>query len=679
MQVNKRSSINTKLTRLVTISVASALLFAYAASVFNELLVSREQLSDQMSVLAEVLAENAAAAVAFDDPDSARQVLEALKLEPSVESAVIYTAAGQPFAQYVEAGSNSPQLPQNAPPEGCEFDADGHLGISLPIRVQGEPVGTFFLHASNDHVYERLTNYSISMALVLLVSFLAVKWLSSRLQRGISEPILSLAHAAEQVSAEQNYSIRVERSADDELGVLVDEFNHMLEQIDVGKRALEVAHERLAKQSEERMRAIVETAADGIVTVSAEGLIESCNSASCDLLKIGHDELVGCEFLSFFPKLSGESWQQFVHSNLHNAGKYTRSARQLSALCRDGTSRSLLLSLSEFSIDGETDGAKAYTAILRDLTEFERLQVELAQAQKLESIGQLSAGIAHEINTPMQFISDNIGFLRESIGDFNAVLDKYDELLQPSQPPADWEVRCQAIQEAKTATRFEFNRTQIALAIEESQVGVERIIQIVRAMKQFSHFGTGQMSEVNLNDAICSTATITRNRWKYVSNLELELDPNLPSVVCAASEINQVLLNLVVNAADAIADKVGQDPEVKGKITVRTSSDSQAVQIEVEDTGCGIPEHIRHRIFDPFYTTKEVGKGTGQGLAITHEVVVSMHHGTIHVRSKPGEGTTFVVRLPLEQSQKSEYLPKGDAHPAVLLDGPLISGDTVTL
>jgi signal transduction histidine kinase len=171
-------------------------------------------------------------------------------------------------------------------------------------------------------------------------------------------------------------------------------------------------------------------------------------------------------------------------------------------------------------------------------------------------------------------------------------------------------------------------------------------------MKEFSHPGQDERVGVDLNNAVCSTMTITRNRWKYVADLELDLDQDLPTLRCVPAEINQVLLNLIVNAADAIADKIGDNSEVKGIIKVRTRRDDEYVLIEVADTGCGIPNEIRNRIFDPFFTTKDVGKGTGQGLAICYNVIVNKHHGLLDVESTPGVGTKFTVAIPLTRDDE---------------------------
>jgi signal transduction histidine kinase len=273
------------------------------------------------------------------------------------------------------------------------------------------------------------------------------------------------------------------------------------------------------------------------------------------------------------------------------------------------------------------------------------MQKELDQAQRLESIGQLAAGIAHEINTPMQFLSDNIEYLSECCEKFFEVVDAYERNLSNTAQKS-WLERRQELEEIITRNRFDDIRSQVPSAIAESLDGVRRVIEIVRAMKEFSHQGQSERVGVDLNNAVRSTIMISRNRWKYVAELESELDPDLPTLKCVPAEVNQVLLNLVVNAADAVADKVGLDGHTKGKIIVRTRSSGPYVIFEVEDSGCGIPPEIRERIFDPFFTTKEVGKGTGQGLAICFNIVVTKHHGSIEVESEPGVGTTFRVLLP---------------------------------
>jgi len=196
-------------------------------------------------------------------------------------------------------------------------------------------------------------------------------------------------------------------------------------------------------------------------------------------------------------------------------------------------------------------------------------------------------------------------------------------------------------------SQFTRIRDQIPQAIVESREGIDRVICIVKAMKEFSHPEDEVKVDVDLNNAIQSAITITRNRWKFAARMALDLDPNLPAVRSIPGEIHQVLLNLIVNASDAIVEKNGEQSEELGTITIRTSHTECDVAIEVDDTGCGIPDEVRNRVFDPFFTTKDVGKGTGQGLAICYNIVVNKHRGSLDVESRAGDGTTFRVTLPL--------------------------------
>ncbi len=318
----------------------------------------------------------------------------------------------------------------------------------------------------------------------------------------------------------------------------------------------------------------------------------------------------------------------------------------------DGEERVVDLSVNPICPGGQCTGL---LVLGNDRTEQVQLEGSLRQAQKLESIGQLAAGIAHEINTPMQFVCDNIEFLSDCSEKLFEVVDSYKENLDAYLPEKIWVQRCRELEEIIERNRFNMLREQVPLAITESLEGARRVIHIVRAMKEFSHPGTQEKLDVDLNEAIRSTATISRNRWKYVADLELDLDPDLPRVQCLPAEINQVLLNLIVNAADAIGEEVGESGGEIGDITVRTRVRGGMVVIEVEDTGCGIPDEIRNRIFDPFFTTKDVGKGTGQGLAICYNVVVNSHQGVIEVESTPGVGTTFRVSLPIVSPSASAF------------------------
>jgi len=195
---------------------------------------------------------------------------------------------------------------------------------------------------------------------------------------------------------------------------------------------------------------------------------------------------------------------------------------------------------------------------------------------------------------------------------------------------------------------WEYLAEEVPLTIRQSREGVERISKIVRAMKAFSHPGSKKKAPVNINDIINTTITVAANEWKYVAEIETDLAPDLPSVTCLSDEIGQVFLNILVNAAHAIGEKLGDTPEgEKGQIIISSCLNKEWIEVRIKDSGNGMPESVREHIFDMFFTTKEVGKGTGQGLAIAHSVVTEKHQGTLRCESEEGVGTSFIIRLPL--------------------------------
>jgi len=285
--------------------------------------------------------------------------------------------------------------------------------------------------------------------------------------------------------------------------------------------------------------------------------------------------------------------------------------------------------------------------VIQRTNELTMMEVHLRQAQKLESVGQLAAGIAHEINTPIQYIGDNIRFIKESFTGLSALLENYGRLAAAAEANSITPELIAAVEASSRKIDIAYLRQEIPLAVKESLEGVGQVAHIVKAMKEFSHPGGKEKELINLNRAIETTITVARSEWKYVAELVTDLDPALPPVPCLPDEFNQVILNLIVNAAHAIGDVVKNTEGSKGKIKVSTRPNGPWAQIEISDTGTGIPERIRDRIFDPFFTTKGVGRGTGQGLAIARSTVVDKHGGHIEFESTVGQGTTFIIRLPM--------------------------------
>ncbi|HEX6637040.1 MAG TPA: ATP-binding protein [Steroidobacteraceae bacterium] len=297
---------------------------------------------------------------------------------------------------------------------------------------------------------------------------------------------------------------------------------------------------------------------------------------------------------------------------------------------------------------------KIMRGMMLDVTEQRRLESDLAQAQKLESVGRLAAGVAHEINTPVQFVSDSVQFVREAMDDLSGVVGKYRELRDaagnaPEGRDPAIAAAAKAAGKAEDDADLDYILENAPVALDRAREGLGRVAAIVRSMKEFAHPDRKEMVQADLNQAIASTLVIASNEYKYVAEVETAFG-EIPPVWCYAGEINQVVLNLIVNAAHAIGDVVksaGQPAQQKGCIRVSTRLLDDHVEIAIADSGKGIPPEIRSRIFDPFFTTKEVGKGTGQGLAIARTVIVDKHKGSLHFESEIGRGTTFYIRLPV--------------------------------
>lgn len=293
-------------------------------------------------------------------------------------------------------------------------------------------------------------------------------------------------------------------------------------------------------------------------------------------------------------------------------------------------------------------GSQHHVIILFDISEQKKLERQLGVAQKLESIGSLAAGIAHEINTPIQYIGDNARFLTQAFNSILKILDSVQNYIEGTHDEQSFGKFRNEIED----TDISFIKEEIPSAIEQSIEGVDRVASIVRAMKKFSHIGRDEKQPVDINSAIENTITITRNEWKYVADVVTELDPGMPYIPCYPGDLNQVILNLIINSAHAIEGKV-KTTGGKGEIKIITQYLGDTARITIKDTGGGIPEDIRHKVFDPFFTTKEIGKGTGQGLAISHDIIVNKHSGRIYFEVEKEIGTSFIIEIPIDTETSS--------------------------
>jgi PAS domain S-box-containing protein len=396
-------------------------------------------------------------------------------------------------------------------------------------------------------------------------------------------------------------------------------------------------------RSEDRYRLITENAGDLIAIVDEDARWIYRSPSFQRLLGYSADEIARLSILDLIHSDDQPAASRVLHDCATRQQKVTAEFR-----LRHNDGRWLTMETHAAPFHDSTGVIEGTLLVTRDISERHKLELQLRQAQKLESIGQLAAGIAHEINTPMQFIGDNMRFLQETFTDLVPLLTSYRDLLIAVESNSVTPAIIANARAANIAAAPDYLCQEIPRAIQDTLEGVKRTTRIVQAMKTFSHPGIAEKVAVDLRDAIESTLTISRSEWKHVAKIVTDFDPELAEVPLLAAEFNQALLNLVVNAAHAITDALGPRSRSQGTITITTRRVAPWAEVRVSDTGTGIPEPVQRRIFDPFFTTKPPGKGTGQGLAIARSVVVEKHHGSLEFETAVGQGTTFIIRVPLE-------------------------------
>lgn len=399
------------------------------------------------------------------------------------------------------------------------------------------------------------------------------------------------------------------------------------------------------RESEAKASAIFNSSIDAIMLLD-ELRVADCNQPAVAMFGFSKkEELLGVHINELTPEiqLSGRRTDQLGLEIKETLTKFGQARFEWTHLKHDGSKFEVDVSYSNLEIAGKP----MQLSIVRDISKKKELERQLSQAQKLESIGQLAAGIAHEVNTPMQCVFSNVEYLRSSLTKIFALIDTYRGAIDQLDCDAGLQA---SVRKAEKDIHFEDLRTDCLDAIVESADASNRVIEIVRAMKTMSHPGTTQLSATNLNSLIKDAAVIARNRWKYVAAFETELDESIGEIPLLPAQMSQVILNLIVNAADAIVEKIGAAPMTLGQIKARSYRSDDGIVVEISDSGIGMSDKTKERVFDPFFTTKDVGKGTGQGLAIAYDVIVRQHLGRISVDSVPGNGSTFRVWLPCQHA-----------------------------
>jgi signal transduction histidine kinase len=597
-------------------SLALVVVLSVVAGLVGYLAYDTSTLEKSVQAKAGVYSANMAAqlysAVALEDPALADAVIRPIASDRNVFAVAVYAAGGQPLAGH---GHFPPTLVSR---EGVTLAEDRVYLTVRQIPLEEGVQGHLLLALSTEHIvtgqFRAALFLAMTTAVLLLFSIL-----------------LALAHSFSVMMSEcvRLFEERrqMERTEKDRLEKLVAERTRELE------------------RGREQYRLVVEgTQAIPFALDIDDGRFEYIGPQGPQRLGFAEDSWKQAGFLD---RLMPRERNGDVRSRIDEseAGHFELETTVL-------TQQEERVDL-RWVVNCETSEHSGQHRVLRgmmlDVTDHRRLQAELAQAQKLESVGRLAAGVAHEINTPVQFVSDSVQFVREAMEDLSGIVGSYRQLRSAVDKGEAVAAAATAVAQAEDDADLDYILENAPVALDRARDGLGRVAAIVRSMKEFAHPDRKDMAPVDINHAIASTLVIASNEYKYVADMITEFG-ELPAVNCYAGEINQVVLNLVVNAAHAIADVVKDAPEGmshKGTIRVCTRLLGEQVEIAIADSGKGIPPDVRSRIFDPFFTTKEVGKGTGQGLAIARNVVVDKHGGTLHFETEMGRGTTFFIRLPV--------------------------------
>ncbi len=600
--------------------------------------------------------------VAFDDTLTAREVFAPFAADKDVSGLAVYNSTGVLIQGY---GVHQERL---VPGKAIASAGEGKLMVVAHVVSREGPVGTLMVSLSTQSVATVIRRNTTTAAICGGAALILATLIALVFGRSVSTRLQGISVAANKVAEGDLERPDISAGADDEIGHLVSAFNVMVEKL----RRQFAERKQLAETEQARLEAIV-TTRTGQLEESREQyrlIAESTNAVPFTYLpskrtfayvgpqvqnSLGYpvEAWLAPDFLAslLLPESSAE-----VRGKLEG-GPAGELEFECGLLAQSGVTRRMRWVVTPGTFKSEP----CLRGLMLDITQQHKLELDLQQAQKLESVGRLASGVAHEINTPVQFITDNVHFLRDSTQDLARLIES---LRTSNRAVLDG---APSLEAAGTAVEVEED-VELSYLLEDMPKayqgcieGLGRVATIVRSMKEFAHPDSTEMSSVDINRAIESTLVIASNEYKYIADVETNLAP-LPSVLCHAGEVNQAVLNIIVNAAHAITDVVG-DSGKRGKIVVTTRQDGESVVISIGDSGGGIPEHIRARIFDPFFTTKVVGKGTGQGLAIARSVIVDKHGGDLTVETEVGVGTTFHLRLPLE-GKAATAAPHAQSHAA---------------
>lgn len=538
---------------------------------------------------------------------------------------------------YVLYSSNEALASPGDPDPGSEVE-----GWVLSRRPLSQIDGVTITSAESiSHAFEPVENLRAIYVVDLFLNLGAMIFIVTLVIRIVTRPISHISDKISKIEATGDLSARLHIKGPREVTHLAESFNAMTTKIEASSTLMR-HHAEFVESIFSAVPTPLLVHRNGIVTTVNMPFIKTFNVA---LQEVENKHLVEALCQTGLPRKIIKSLKE--GEPLSNG----------EVECRTSGGRILTLAISQTALvsDDDKKGQDGFLILLNDISwrksaeeEKARLEQDLREAHKLEAVGLLAGGIAHEINTPAQYIGDNLRFLEKANGDLISVFEAYRKLCEKLEPDCHRE-SFDALEEASRDVDLDFILEEIPAATRQSIGGIEHISTIIRAMKEFSHPGSKESVLTDINEMLRNVMMIARNEWMHFAELELDLSDDLPHVPCHLAELNQVFLNLIVNAAHSVGAKHNQ---AMGEIRISSMVKGDAVRIEVADNGDGIAENIRHKIFLPFFTTKDVGKGTGQGLSLSRDIVVKKHHGKIGCTNNEEGGATFFVELPIEEADE---------------------------
>ena len=408
------------------------------------------------------------------------------------------------------------------------------------------------------------------------------------------------------------------------------DLKHEITEHELGRKALSEAYNEI--------HLIISSISSIMIGVDNKGMVTLWNDVASKLLSLSSDDVVGLDFFALPINWNRDK----IAQEAAECVKSNKNIRMADILLRHQTDGIRILGITLTPLFLKDKEHPGFLLIGADITERRLLEDQVGRSNKLEAIGQLAAGVAHEINTPTQLVGSNLRFLGKQLDTILGWLDKLHQQKDAAKTESKIPSLIMGSEKDVTLAQLEYFKQEAPKAIEQSLEGIDRISHIVTAMRFFTHPGSENKEIADLNQIIQNAISLSRNEWKIIAEIKTDLDPNLPGVECLPIELSQVVLNIIINAIHAIQDS----GEEKGQIVIVSRQAGELIEVSITDNGTGIPKEIQSKIFDPFFTTKDIGRGTGQGLAIAYTVIVKKHGGTLEFESETGKGTTFIIRLP---------------------------------